>query len=139
MLLPACHSAKRTDSHEDLENLEDGVYGWAGHSNWLFAGIDAVVQPDTMYHIAVSEKHGINTRGLATAASYLRGGVKNARLLFAVLPDAFFFSQSAARQKLKTIQGRPDLKTLAESVRQYMLQIPTEACLAAKDASNMKP
>lgn len=134
--LPECHSARRIDNHEDIKDLPDGVYGWPGSGNWHFAGIDAVVQPHTLYQITVSERHGINTHGLATAASYLRAGAQNARLVFAVPPDAF--SHSMSRQRPKAIRGRSDLKALAESVEQFVLEIPVQAWAAAKDGSAME-
>ena len=47
--LPACSSAPRMANQEDMKDLPNGVYGWPGASNWHFAGIDAVRQPDTLY------------------------------------------------------------------------------------------
>lgn len=62
-------------------------YGWG--RNERFAAVDAVCQPDLLYQVTVSEQHGINTRGLASAATKLRSGPGDAKLIFAVRPNVF--------------------------------------------------
>ncbi|DBB07101.1 TPA: hypothetical protein ACH3X1_011680 [Trebouxia sp. C0004] len=86
------------------------------------AAVDAVCQPDLLYQVTVSEQHGINTRGLASAATKLRSGPGDAKLIFAVPPDVF--THDFSKQTLKAIRGRPDLADLARSVKQYVIQIP---------------
>ena len=112
------------ENHDAIRDLPDGVYGYPGSSNWNFAGVDAVVQPDLLYQITVSQKHGINTHGLVTAAKLLRSGTENAKLVFAVPPNAF--SHDHGLQYAKAIRGRPDLTSLARSVKQYLMEIPVQ-------------
>ena len=82
-----------------------------------------------MYQLTVSEQHGINTRGLASAATKLRSGPGDAKLIFAVPLDVFtpdVFTHDFSKQPLKAIRGRPDLAELACSVKQYIIQIPIQ-------------
>lgn len=64
------------------------------------------------------------TRGLASAATKLRSGPGDAKLIFAVPPDVF--TSDFSKQTLKAIRGRPDLAELARSVKQYVIQIPIQ-------------
>ena len=85
--LPRCTIRAPLWSHQEIQTLPDGVYGWG--RNEKFAAVDAICQPDLMYQLTVSEQHGINTRGLASAATKLRSGPGDAKLIFAVPPDVF--------------------------------------------------
>lgn len=122
MELPQCASRSPLWNHEEIKTLPDGVYGWG--RNERFAAVDAVCQPDLMYQVTVSEQHGINTHGLASAASKLRCEIGDAKLVFAVPPDAFTHDYS--RQSLRAVRGRADLADLALSVKQYVVQIPIQ-------------
>ena len=101
--LPACSSAQKIANHEDIKNLPKGVYGWPGASNWHFAGIDAVRQPDILYQVTVSERHGINNPWLCCSSQNLRCQPGQAKLIFAVTSDTF--SHSHTKQSLKAIRG----------------------------------
>lgn len=120
--LPRCTIRAPLWSHQEIQTLPDGVYGWG--RNEKFAAVDAICQPDFMYQLTVSEQHGINTRGLASAATKLRSGPGDAKLIFAVPPDVF--THDFSTQPLKAIRGRPDLAELARSVKQYVIQIPIQ-------------
>ena len=125
MLLPKCSGAQIIKNHDAIRGLPDGVYGYPGCSNWNFAGVDAVVQPDLLYQITVSQRHGINTHGLLAAANYLRAGAANARLVFAVPPTAF--SHDHGVQHATAMRKRPDLTSLARSkVKQFLIKIPIQ-------------
>lgn len=120
--LPRCTIRAPLWSHQEIQTLPDGVYGWG--RNEKFAAVDAICQPDLMYQLTVSEQHGINARGLASAATKLRSGPGYAKLIFAVPPDVF--THDFSKQPLKAIRGRPDLAELARSVKQYVIQIPIQ-------------
>ena len=140
--LPQCTSRSPLWNHEEplwkyeeIRTLPDGVYGWG--RNERFAAVDAICQPDLMYQITVSEQQGINTHGLASAASKLRGGASDVKLIFAVPPDAFTHEYSV--QSLKAIRGRPDLVDLACSIRQYVVQIPIQSWTSFTSAGIQSP
>lgn len=103
---PKTSGTQIIENHDAIRDLPDGVYGYPGSSNWNFAGVDAVVQPDLIYQITVSQQHGINTHGLVTAANNLRSGPANAKLVFAVPPTAF--SHDHGIQRAKAIRNRPE-------------------------------
>ena len=122
MPFPKCSRIQIIENHDAIWDLPDGAYGYPSSSNRNFAGVDAVVQPDLLYQITVSEKHGINTHGLVTAANNLRSGPANARLVFAVPPTAF--SHDHGVQHATAIRNRPNLTGLARSVKQFLIEIP---------------
>ena len=133
MPFPKCSRTQIIENHDAIWDLPDGVYGYPGSSNWNFAGVDAVVQPDLLYQITVSQKHGINTHGLVTAANNLRSGAANARLVFAVPPTAF--SHDHGVQHATAIRNRPDLTSLARSVKQFLIEIPIQRYARSQTAA----
>ena len=133
MPFPKCSRTQIIKNHDAIGDLPAGVYGYPGSSNWNFAGIDAVVQPDLLYQITVSQKHGINTHSLVTAAKNLRAGTANARLVFAVPPTAFSHDHGVQRAKAK--RKRPDLTSLARSVKQYMVELPIQRYARSETAA----
>ena len=70
----------------------------------------------------MSDRHGINVHGLAAAIKNLRCAPRQAKLIFAVTPDAF--SHDHAKQSLKSIRGRADLRAMVSSVQQILLELP---------------
>lgn len=118
--LPQCPIRAPLWSHQQIQTLPDGVYGWGRNEN--FAAIDAMCQPNLLHQVTVSEQHGINTRGFASAATKLRSGPRDAKLIFAVPPDVF--THDFSKQNLKALRSRPDLAELARSVKQYVIEIP---------------
>ena len=108
--------------NHEIQTLPNGVYGWG--RNERFAAVDAVCQPDLLFQVIVSDQHGIDTHGLASAATKLRSGPGGAKLVFAVPPDVF--THDFSREALKAIRFRPDLAELARSVKQYVIQIPIQ-------------
>ena len=86
---PKCRGTQIIENHDAIRGLPDGVFGYPGSGSQNFAGVDAIIQPDLLYQITVSQKHGINSHGLLTAANNLRSGAAYAELAFAVPTTAF--------------------------------------------------
>ena len=129
----AIPQVQRNTDHDAIRDLPDGAYGYPGSSKWNFAGIDAVVQPDLLYQITVSQKHGINTHSLVTAAKNLCAGAANARLVFAVPPTTS--SHNHGVQHATAIRNRPDLTSLARSVKQFLMEIPIQRYARSQTAA----
>lgn len=117
-LLP-CSSQKGLWDVADIRTqLDDGVYGFG--KNKAFPAVDAVVQPDQLFQITVSEDHRINVQGLVSAVQAMRADAADVTLFFAVPPDRF---AAYPKQTLKRIRGDIEAAQAARSVNQYVLKI----------------
>ena len=117
-LLP-CSSQKGLWDVADIgTELDDGVYGFG--KNRAFPAVDAVVQPDQLFQITVSEDHRINVQGLVSAVQAMRADAADVKLFFAVPPDRF---DAYPKQSLKGIRGDIEAARAARSVNQYVLKI----------------
>ena len=82
--------------------------------------MDAVVQPDKLFQITVSDDHRIDVRGLASAVEAMQASQSQVQLYFAVPPDKF---APFTKQTLKRIRGDVEAASVARSVKQYVLKI----------------
>ena len=115
--LVPCASTAGLWSHTDIV-LERGVYGYGKNRN--FAAVDAVIQPDKLFQITVSGKHGIDVKGLASATRALQADESVVELYFVVPPDVF---DTYTKQTLKRIRGELEAASVAHSVTQYVLKL----------------
>lgn len=94
-------STKFVISCDAIGDLEDGVNHRFKNKNIL--GIDAVMQPDKVFHMIFSSNHLLDARGLADLMSKMK--VRNAQLYFVVPSDMLrdFFDAEYRRKKKPTL------------------------------------
>jgi hypothetical protein len=115
--LPPCTSVLGIWDHTDIAQLADAVYAWG--KNKRFPAVDAVMQPDKMFQITVSDSHGIDVKGLNNASRALRA-FPNVKLYFVVPPDIF---TQFKKQSLKRIRGDVDAAQAARDIEQCVIRI----------------
>ena len=94
------------DLQDIATELSIGVCGWGRVKKILdpAPAINAVVLPDKLFEIAVSEDHRVNAKGLAKAVRWMPAEKGPVQLFFVVPPDVF-----SSYQKQNLTQDRGDL------------------------------
>jgi hypothetical protein len=115
--LPQCDTAVSIWDHTEIAELEDAVYAW-GRSK-TFPAVDAVIQPDKLFQITVSDNHRINVQGLNNASQAMHG-FPHVTLYFVVPPDMF---SSYKKQALKRIRNDLEGAQLARDIKQCVLKL----------------
>ena len=117
-LQPCSNKVGLWDIEDVRTQLASGIYGFG--KNQSFPAVDAVVQPDKLFQITVSDDHRIDVRGLASAVQAMQASQSQVQLYFAVPPDKF---TAFTKQTLKRVRGDVEAASVARSVKQYVLKI----------------
>ncbi|CAG8575757.1 3650_t:CDS:2 [Ambispora leptoticha] len=106
----------------DINKIEEGKYCQPIQKN--FTSIDAVVAPDTLFQMTVSESHPINMNGLKKLAEKLGGtsGTNHIYFYFVVPKDLYGNYQAQHFTTGKTV-AREIPVWIANRVKQYALEI----------------
>ena len=95
------------------------MYGWGRNKN--LPSVDAIVQPDKLFQMAVSGHHKIDERGLSAAVHAMQAKEREVQLFFVVPPDVV---ASYPRQTLKRIREDFAAASVAHAIKQYVLTLP---------------
>lgn len=101
----------------EAKDYKDGTYGKPLSRNEK--AIDSLLQPDSLFQITVSEKHGVLLASVQQAAAVLRSS-QSRRLYFVVPSDKYI--QWTTTQSYRTTRGR-DAKRTINNLQQYALNI----------------
>ena len=82
--------------------------------------MDAVVQPDKLFQITVSDDHRIDVRGLTSTVQAMQASESEVQLYFVVPPAKFAVF---TRQTLKRVRGDYEAANVARFVKQYVLEV----------------
>lgn len=119
-LQPCSSSVGLWDVQDISTGLSTGVYVW-GRSNGL-PGVDAVVQPNKLFQMAVSGDHKMDARGLADAVRAMQAQERDVQLFHVVPPDVFC-SHRYKKQTLKRIRGDTAAESVARAVKHFALKV----------------